>query len=93
MPLPLGPASEDAPGTCSNTMILSFHPALMFNRKTVELFAKIERSIGPEKIYSACLVNATVTDCARYRMYKRCAKYLFTSNIKKWTRDSISQLL
>ena len=37
------------------------HPALMFTRKIVELFAKIEKKIGPEKIYSSCLVNATTT--------------------------------
>ena len=33
-------------------------PVLMFNRVMVSLFARIEKEIGPDKIYSSFLVNA-----------------------------------
>ena len=65
-------------------LLCQTHPALMFNRKTVELFAKIERSIGPEKIYSATTSHDSVIE-----QYIDCVSRLISTdfNNKSWNKS------
>jgi hypothetical protein len=37
------------------------NPCLMFNKRIVKVCSKIKKEIGPDKIYSAFLVNATTS--------------------------------
>ena len=66
------------------------HPALMFTRKIVELFAKIEKKIGREKIYSSCLVNATTTHDLVTEQFIDCLTRLVSTdfNHKSWNKST-----
>lgn len=65
------------------------HPALMFNRKIVEVCSKIEKEIGPDKIYSAFLVNATTSHDSVLEQYIDCTVRLVSSdfNHKSWNKS------
>ena len=70
------------------------HPVLMFNRKIVEVCSEVEKSIGPEKIYSACLVNATTTHDSVLEQYIDCVTRLVSSdyNHKSWNYSKSFEL-
>ena len=65
------------------------HPALMFNRKIVEVCSKIEKEIGPDKIYSAFLVNATTSHDSVLEQYIDCTVRLVSVdyNHKSWNKS------
>ena len=65
------------------------HPALMFNRKIVDVCSKIEKEIGPEKIYSSFLVNATTSHDSVLEQYIDCMVRLVSSdyNHKSWNKS------
>ena len=65
------------------------HPALMFNRKIVDVCSKIEKEIGPDKIYSAFLVNATTSHDSVLEQYIDCTVRLVSSdfNHKSWNKS------
>ena len=65
------------------------HPALMFNRKIAEVCSKIEKEIGPEKIYSAFLVNATTSHDSVLEQYLDCNVRLVSAdyNHKSWNKS------
>jgi hypothetical protein len=66
------------------------HPVLMFVRKTVELFSKVERKIGPEKIDSSFLVNATTTHDTVTEQFIDCLTRLVAEdfNHKAWNKST-----
>ena len=70
------------------------HPALMFNRKVVEVCSKIEKEIGPDKIYSAFLVNATTFHDSIVEQYIDCVVRLISDdfNHKSWNCSNSSSL-
>ena len=65
------------------------HPALMFNRKIVEVCSKIEKEIGPYKIYSAFLVNTTTSHDSVLEQYIDCTVRLVSVdyNHKSWNKS------
>ena len=65
------------------------HPVLMFNRKIVEVCTKIEKEIGPDKIYSSFLVNATTSHDSVLEQYIDCLVGLVSSdyNHKSWNKS------
>lgn len=66
------------------------HPALMFNRVMVNFFSRIEKEIGPDKIFSACLVNATISHDSVMEQYIDCTTRLVSSdfNHKPWNKST-----
>ena len=56
------------------------HPALMFNRKIVELCSEMEKEIGPDKIYLSCLVNATTSHDSVLEQYIDCTVRLISKD-------------
>ena len=66
------------------------HPALMFNRVIVNTFSKIEKEIGPDKIYSSFLVNATTSHDSVVEQYIDCTVRLISSdfNNKSWNKST-----
>ena len=60
----------------------------MFNRKMVDLFSKIEKEIGPDKIYSTCLVNATISHESVTEQFIDCATRLISHDFdhKAWNK-------
>ena len=65
------------------------HPVLMFNRKIVDMCSKIEKEIGPDKIYSSFLVNATTSHDSVLEQYIDCVVRLVSSdfNHKSWNKS------
>ena len=61
----------------------------MFNRKIVEVCSKIEKEIGPDKIYSAFLVNATTSHDSVLEQYIDCTVRLVSVdyNHKSWNKS------
>ena len=61
----------------------------MFNRKIVEVCSKIEKEIGPYKIYSAFLVNTTTSHDSVLEQYIDCTVRLVSVdyNHKSWNKS------
>ena len=62
---------------------------LMLNRKIVDMCSKIEKEIGPDKIYSSFLVNATTSHDSVLEQYIDCVVRLVSSdfNHKSWNKS------
>ena len=66
------------------------HPSLMFNRVIINTVGKIEKEIGPDKIYSSMLVNATTSHDSVLEQYIDCTVRLVSTdfNHKSWNKSS-----
>ena len=66
------------------------HPVLMFSRKFIEFCAAFEKEIGPDKIYSACLVNATTSHDSVTEQFIDCFTRLIAPdfNHKPWNKSA-----
>ena len=62
------------------------HPCLMFIKKVLKVFSDIEVSIGPDKIYSNFLVNATTSHETVFKQYIDCLTRLVSPDFdhKSW---------
>jgi len=60
----------------------------MFNRKMIEFFNSVEKHIGPDKIYSTCLVNATTSHDSVTEQYIDCVTRLVSHDFdhKAWNK-------
>ena len=70
------------------------HPVLMFNRKLVEFFGKVEKEIGPDKIYSNFLVNATTSHDSVTEQFIDCSTRLVAHDFdhKPWNKATQFEL-
>ena len=62
------------------------HLVLMFSRVMVSLFARIEKEIGPDKIYSSFLVNATTSHASVTEQFIDCfTRLIWCVLLKMWS--------
>ena len=66
------------------------HPVLMFSRKMMEVIEDIEKAMGPEKIYSALLVNATTHHGSVHEQFIDCTMKFISKdyNHKPWNKSN-----
>ena len=67
-------------------LLCQTHPCLMFIKKVLKVFSDIEVSIGPDKIYSNFLVNATTSHETVFKQYIDCLTRLVSTDFdhKSW---------
>ena len=67
-------------------LLCQTHPCLMFIKKVLKVFSDIEVSIGPDKIYSNFLVNATTSHETVFKQYIDCLTRLVSPDFdhKSW---------
>ena len=67
-------------------LLCQTHPCLMFIKKVLQVFFNIETSIGPDKIYSSFLVNATSYHDTVFQQYIDCLTRLVSPDFdhKSW---------
>ena len=69
-------------------LFCNVHPSLMFNCEVTNLWVDIENTIGKDKIYSKCLVNATTSHNSVTEQALDCTTRLINHdfNHKTWNR-------